>query len=148
MSGQERCFGSRLLPQILDELSRSAPGRLYATIPRLATNLSQGFQDITMKDATIYVDALAWWLHEAVGPSDTFETLSYIGIPDIRAAFVFLAAIKCGYKVRPVPDLRVPELKPKRYFYLPQGIPLQRTEDFFLKLAASSYFMRRKQFLL
>lgn len=101
-----------------------------------------------MKDAATYVDALARWLHEAVGPSDAFETLSYIGISDIRDAFVFLAAIKCGYKVRQVPDLRVPELKPKRYFYLLQGILLQRTEHFFLKLDAPSYSMRKKQFLL
>lgn len=98
-----------------------------------------------MEDAAIYVDALAWWLHEAVGPSDTFETLSYIGIPDIRGAFVFLAAIKCGYKVRPILDPHVSELKPKRCFYLLQGIPLQRTERFFLKLDAPSYFMRKKQ---
>ena len=99
MSSQERSYGRRLLPQVLDELSSCTPERLYATIPRLTRDLSQGFHDLTVKDVARCVDALAWWLQEEIGGSESFETLCYIGIPDIRSAMIFLAAIKCGYKV-------------------------------------------------
>ncbi len=99
MSSQERRYGRRLLPQVLDDLSSFTPERLYATIPRLTTDLSQGFREITVKDVARSVNALAWWLQAVIGRSDSFETLCYIGIPDIRSAILFLAAIKCGYKV-------------------------------------------------
>lgn len=99
MSTQERSYGRRLLPQVLDDLSISTPDRIYVTIPRLTKDLSRGFSDITVSDVARCVNALAWWLQEDVGRSDSFETLCYIGVPDIRSAILFLAAIKCGYKV-------------------------------------------------
>ena len=99
MPSQGRSYGRRLLPQVLDDLSSSTPERLYATIPRVTKDLSQGFHDITIKDVACCVNALAWWLQEEIGRSDSFETLCYIGIPDIRSPILFLAAIKCGYKV-------------------------------------------------
>lgn len=49
-------YGCRLLPQVLDYLSDSAPGRPYAKIPRLAISLSQGFQEMTVKDVVCVVD--------------------------------------------------------------------------------------------
>lgn len=99
MSNQERSYGRRLLPQVLDEFSNSNPERLYATIPRLTQDLSQGFHDLTVKEVARCVNSLAWWLQDEIGRSDSFEALCYIGIPDIRSAMIFLAAIKCGYKV-------------------------------------------------
>lgn len=99
MSSQEHSYGRRLLPQVLGEFSSLSPGRLYATVPHLATDLSEGFQEITVRDMARCVNALAWWLQEAVGRSDKFETLCYIGIPDIRSAVLFLDAIRCGFKV-------------------------------------------------
>ncbi len=45
------------------------------------------------------VNVMAWWLEKEIGESSTFETLSYLGPPDLRYAIVFLAAVKCGYKV-------------------------------------------------
>ena len=107
MSSQERSYGRRLLPQVLDDLSISNPERLYATIPRLAKDLSQGFHDLTVKEVARCVNALAWWLQDKIGRSDSFETLCYIGIPDIRSAMIFLAAIKCGYKVWQLPSFRM-----------------------------------------
>lgn len=107
MSSQERSYGRRLLPQVLDDLSTSTPERLYATIPRLTRDLSQGFHDLTVKDIARCVNALAWWLQQEIGRSDSFETLCYIGIPHIRSAMIFLAAIKCGYKVWQLSGVRV-----------------------------------------
>ena len=94
-------FGERILPQALNDVSIATPERLYASIPRLATDLSQGFRDVTFRDMDHCMDILSHWIHEKLGLADTFETLCYIGIPDLRGAMVFLAGVKCGYKVSP-----------------------------------------------
>ena len=91
-------YGSRLLPQVVDELARSNPKRIYATLP-LSSDLTQGFRDVTMLQVSQAVNRLAYWLEHMIGRSTVFETLSYMGLPDLRYAIVFLAAVKCGYKV-------------------------------------------------
>ena len=45
------------------------------------------------------VDQFSYWLEGSLGRSPSFETLTYMGVPDLRYAVVFLAAVKCGYKV-------------------------------------------------
>ena len=91
-------YGARLLPQVVDQLAVSDPIRVYASIP-ISSDLSAGFRDITMLDMAAAVDFFAWWLDSRCGRSSQFETLSYMGVSDIRYAIVFLAAVKCGYKV-------------------------------------------------
>ena len=91
-------YGSRLLPQVVDELASSDPQRIYATLP-LSSDLSKGFRDVTMRQVSQAVNRLAYWLEDTIGRSTVFETLSYMGLPDLRYAIVFLAAVKCGYKV-------------------------------------------------
>lgn len=91
-------YGSRLLPQVVDELARSNPGRIYAIIP-LSSNLSQGFRDVTMLQLSQAVNKCAYWIEHILERNTLFETVSYIGPSDLRYAVVFLAAIKCGYKV-------------------------------------------------
>lgn len=91
-------YGSRLLPQVVDELSRSDPTRVYATLPR-SSDLSRGFRDVTMLEIAMAVNKLAWWIEMNLGRSTVFETIAYIGPSDLRHAIVFLAAVKCGYKV-------------------------------------------------
>ena len=91
-------YGSRLLPQVVDELASSDPQRIYATLP-LSSDLSKGFQDVTMRQVSQAVNRCAYWLEDTIGRSAVFETLSYMGLPDLRYAIVFLAAVKCGYKV-------------------------------------------------
>ncbi len=91
-------YGSRLLPQVVDQLSQSEPNRIYATIP-VSSDLSQGFRDITMLEVAQAVDGFAYWLEENLSRNTAFETISYTGISDLRYAIVFLAAVKCGYKV-------------------------------------------------
>lgn len=91
-------WGRRLLPSVLDELAAAAPDRLYATIPT-QNDLTNGFQDITVAHAVRCVNYMAHWVETRFGRSDDFETFSYVGIPDLRGAITFLAAVKCGYKV-------------------------------------------------
>ena len=91
-------YGSRLLPQVVDELARSDPNRIYATLP-LSSDLARGFLDVTMLQVSQAVSECAYWLEHTIGRSSDFETLSYMGLPDLRYAIIFLAAVKCGYKV-------------------------------------------------
>lgn len=91
-------YGKRLLPSTLDELARKHPSRLYAAIPRSGT-ISDGFRDITVADIVRCVDFMAHWIEEKIGRSTSFETITYIGISDLRGPIFFLAAVKCGYKV-------------------------------------------------
>ena len=91
--------GERLLPEVLFQLGESSPNRLYATIP-CSSDLADGFRDITFNRASTTVKGLREWITSAVGlPSDSFETLAYIGTPDLRGALIFLAAVSLGYKV-------------------------------------------------
>ena len=100
MYTQGHPFGKRLFPQVLDEFCRHDPDRLYASLPRLSTDLSQGFRDVSCKEMAQCTDVVAHWIENQIGRSETDETLCYIGVPDLRGAVVFLAGVKCGYKVR------------------------------------------------
>ena len=91
-------YGSRLLPQVVDELATTNPGRVYATYQR-SSDISEGFRDVTMGELASAVNKAAFWLMEVVGRSTTFETIAYVGPSDLRYAIMLLAAIKCGYKV-------------------------------------------------
>ncbi|KAI4234458.1 MAG: hypothetical protein LQ349_003784 [Xanthoria aureola] len=91
-------YGSRLLPQVLDDLAITNPERVYACFPT-TTDLKDGFRSVTMAQMARAVNHMAWWLDNSIGTSPSFETVSYLGLPDIRYAIFFLAAVKCGYKV-------------------------------------------------
>ena len=91
-------YGQRLLPQLLDELSKTTPDRLYASYP-CSVDISQGFRDVAFQDMARAADSFAWWIHNRYGRSDEFESLAYMGIPDLRTPIIFFAAVKCGYKV-------------------------------------------------
>ncbi|TVY83972.1 Non-canonical non-ribosomal peptide synthetase FUB8 [Lachnellula suecica] len=91
-------FGERLLPQTLDEIARKTPQRIYASIP-VSGDISQGFRDVSFREVANGVNYFAHQVEIIYGRSSTFETLMYVGIPDLRYVMVFLGAIKCGYKV-------------------------------------------------
>ena len=103
----EPLYGSRLLPQVVDELAHSDPQRVYATLP-LSSDLTKGFQDVTMRQVSQAVNRCAYWLENTIGRSTVFETLSYMGLTDLRYAIVFLAAVKCGFKVSSYGLIRLP----------------------------------------
>lgn len=91
-------YGKRLIPQIVDGLANTDPNRIYASFP-LSTNVSDGFRDVTFRELAQAADAASWWLERKIGRSDASETLAYMGLSDIRYTVVFLAAVKCGFKV-------------------------------------------------
>lgn len=91
-------FGRRLLPQVVDYHAQRDPSRVYASIPRSATGLSDGFRDITIAKLAAMVNYLSWWLEGILGVGN-LDTIAYVGPADIRYAAIFLAAVKCRYKV-------------------------------------------------
>lgn len=94
-------LGRRLLLPLLEQIAKSDPERVYASIPK--TNfLNGGYRDITYHELACAVNRAAGWLEDTLGASLTFETLAYIGQPDIRYFILVLAASYVGYKVIPV----------------------------------------------
>lgn len=94
-------FGRRTLPQAVDYYAQTDPSRVYASIPESAVDLSNGFRDITMAKLAAVVSRLAWWLEGILGVGN-LDAIAYIGPADIRYAAIFLAAVKCRYKVRDI----------------------------------------------
>ncbi|KAH9883223.1 hypothetical protein F4778DRAFT_56041 [Xylariomycetidae sp. FL2044] len=96
--GGSPTYGRRLMTAVLDELAKSTPTRLYAAIPKSA-DVTEGFRDITVADMARCVDFMAHWIENLYGRSQDFETISFIGIPDLRGAAIFQAVVKCGFKL-------------------------------------------------
>ncbi len=98
-------YGKRLIMRVVDELGRDEPGRVWASIARSTTDISQGFRDITMRQLVSAINYTAWWLDGQIGQSKTFEVIAYIGVSDIRYPILLFATIKCGYQLL-IPSVR------------------------------------------
>ena len=98
-------YGRRLLAQVVDDRARLQPERIWASIAH--SNSCDGFRDFTIKELAQAVNFMSWWIDARIGRSkpatgrfgEATEAISYIGSPDVRYGVMFLAAIKCGYKV-------------------------------------------------
>lgn len=71
-------YGHVLIPDQLDNLARSDPDHVFASLPRSAT-FADGLYDITFRTFARAVNRVAWWLESTLGKSTTFETIAYIG---------------------------------------------------------------------
>ncbi|KAH9890802.1 acetyl-CoA synthetase-like protein [Xylariomycetidae sp. FL2044] len=99
-------YGRRLMPCVLDEIARATPQKLFAAIPK-SNDPADGFVDVSFADVARCVDFIAWKIESRFGRGQNFETISYVGIPDLCGPLVFYAAVKCGYKVL-IPSPRNP----------------------------------------
>lgn len=101
-SGQDSppLYGKRLLPKVLDEQAQTNPDRIFAAIAKYDA-LHEAFRDVTFSQVAQAVNYLAHMLQSAFGMTlnDRFETLTYIGVPNLRYSIVFYAAVKYSYKV-------------------------------------------------
>ncbi|KAH8803696.1 hypothetical protein F5884DRAFT_904184 [Xylogone sp. PMI_703] len=88
-----------LLNQVIDERAKENPEMVYAEYPISSTGYEKGFRKITYAAFANAINGLAWWLHDTIGPSQSFDTLAYIGTLDIRYNALLFGAIKAGYKV-------------------------------------------------
>lgn len=71
-------YGRRLIPHIVDDLARSDPDRVVYSFPK-SSDVSEGFRDVSARELAHAVDKVAWWLHNEIGRSSSFETIGYIG---------------------------------------------------------------------
>ena len=139
MPSQKSNVGRRLLPQVLDDIASSQPNRLYGSIARIA-DLNDGFRDITFHDMSNGVNWFAHYLEDTIGQSNNFETIGYVGVSDFRTAIIFLAAVKCGYKVRPWTLFYLSWSNDTRSsFYLHHEIPSRLTYHCLSKRDAGSF---------
>lgn len=99
-------YGSRLLPTVVDETARSQPELPYSYVP-VSSNVGDGFKTVTFSEIATATNHMAFWIEQNLGLSTYFETLAYMGTGDLRYVVVFLAAVKCGYKVS---NLELPAL--------------------------------------
>ena len=101
-SQQRPQYGRRLLPCVLDDEAQANPQRVFAALTR-SNDLSQGYQDVVFQQIANAVNFIAYRLQTVFGSKldHEFETLTYIGLPDLRYSIVFYAAVKCGFKVIP-----------------------------------------------
>lgn len=90
-------YGRRLVPQVLDDLASNNPHRVYAAIPKTA-EVKDGYQDVTVADLACAVNFMSKWIEDKFGKSTNFETITYIGLSDLKGVVTFLAAVKTGYK--------------------------------------------------
>lgn len=88
------------MPVVLDAVAANEPSRVFAAIPKSA-NISDGFRDVSYSEIANATNRMARWLKETFGstPERDFETLTYIGVSDLRYSIALYAAIKCGYKL-------------------------------------------------
>ena len=91
----------QLLNHIVDGLANTCPYGVWAEIPKSSTNYDAGFRRVTYRELSNAVNGAAWWLSKSLGQGESFETLAYIGLWDIRYVVLLLAAVKAGYKVSP-----------------------------------------------
>ena len=91
-------YGHRIIADLIDQRAREDPQRPFWSLPR-SSNLADGFRDIGYGSVARAINRTAWWLEEIVGKSTTFETLAYMGPPDLRYAVLTVAAQKTGHTV-------------------------------------------------
>ncbi|KAF4628666.1 hypothetical protein G7Y89_g9485 [Cudoniella acicularis] len=95
--GSKESEGYQLLPTVIDSLAQHQPKRLYAELPLSLENFDAGFRKATYAALANAINGMAWWLHHTLGPSETFETLSYLGPNDLRHNIIILGCVKAGY---------------------------------------------------
>ena len=91
-------IGKRLIPQIIDAYARHEPDRIWGSQAR-SDDITTGFNELTFKQLAHCMDYLAWFIHHSIGPTTSFECISYIGVADLRYCPFAWAAVKCGYQV-------------------------------------------------
>ena len=93
-------YDGRLLPVLIDEIARDEPSKPGFSFPEADDDLSRGYIDVTYANFANAINQLAWLIEDSLGRPCTFETMAYLGKPDIRYHFLQMAAAKTGYQVR------------------------------------------------
>ncbi|ATZ55468.1 hypothetical protein BCIN_12g00620 [Botrytis cinerea B05.10] len=87
----------QLLPNAVDRIAETNPGRMYAEIPFSIRTFDAGFRSVSYVDLANAVNGMAWWIHRALGSSSTCEPICYMGPNYLLRNVVLLANCKAGY---------------------------------------------------
>ncbi|KAJ5694125.1 hypothetical protein N7536_004537 [Penicillium majusculum] len=87
----------RLLARTVDDRAETNPSQRFAVIPQ-GSEISNGFQTISIKDLAQAVNFMCWWIESVIGPAQFPETLAYMGSNDVRYFIFMLACQKTGYQ--------------------------------------------------
>ncbi|KAK5257551.1 hypothetical protein LTR16_000330, partial [Cryomyces antarcticus] len=89
---------ARILPLIVDKYAREQPNKPWASVQK-STNPSNGFQDVTYAAFADAINRAAWFVDSTLGKCQDgiFDTVSYMGKPDLRYFIMLVALIKTGY---------------------------------------------------
>ena len=90
-------YGHRIISSLIDNHARETPDRGFGSLPK-TTRIEDGFRNITYGVLANAINRLAWWIQEKLGTNEDFETLAYVGPPDLRYIVLTIAAQKTGYK--------------------------------------------------
>ena len=119
---EEPVYGQRLIPHLIDDIAHNDPSRTFCSLAK-SSDISDGFKDVSYGAFANAINCLAWWIEENLGKTSTFETVSYIGPPDLRYIVLTIAAQKTGYKARRDHTIRIHALTSFRLcFYLHETV--------------------------
>ncbi|KAI1752713.1 male sterility protein-domain-containing protein [Xylaria castorea] len=98
LNGHTPNYGERLVPNIIDDVAKNEPLKVFASIP-VSEDLSDGYIDVTYRVIANAINRASWWLSENLGLANTSEVFSYMGPSDLRYSIFLVAAMKCGYQM-------------------------------------------------
>ncbi|ORY14412.1 hypothetical protein BCR34DRAFT_646399 [Clohesyomyces aquaticus] len=91
-------YGRRLIPVTIDDVARDHPERICFSFPH-SSDLSDGFRDLNFRTFANAINKTAHFIHKEIGRSSMFETVLYMGYPDVRHWIILVALIKTGHRV-------------------------------------------------
>ncbi|KAJ3577520.1 hypothetical protein NPX13_g3049 [Xylaria arbuscula] len=99
VNGNNKEYGRRLLPHVVDDIATREPGREAFSIPR-SSDPKDGWKPISFKQ---YANAVNYVAHRiltncGLPPVGKFPTIAYVGPNDARYVIFTLAAVKAGYQ--------------------------------------------------
>jgi acyl-CoA synthetase (AMP-forming)/AMP-acid ligase II len=97
MSGGDALYGKRPIPALIDHIAHNDPERICFSFPA-SSNLSDGFRDMSFRTFANAINKTAHFIHQEIGRSSMFETVMYMGFPDVRHYIVLVALMKTGHK--------------------------------------------------
>ena len=89
-------YGHRLVPSLIDDIARTSPERVYASVPR-SRNFADGYRDVRYQQLAVMIDRVAYWLEEVLDGKK--ENVAYLGPNDLRYHVILISASKIGVKV-------------------------------------------------
>lgn len=84
-------YGKRLIPATVDAIAAADPDRVCFSYPASPASL-RVFQDVTFRTFANAVNKTAHFIQREIGRGSMFETVMYMGFPDVRH-FIALVAL-------------------------------------------------------